>query len=78
MVVRRPRPTTDGTPSATLTVPSSRVRTRSVLPTRLERGLRVRTRDDGTVTVVLGVPSVVGRGRLTSIDARARFEPQEP
>jgi hypothetical protein len=49
---------------------------RAVLPERLERGLRVRARDDGSVAVRVSVPLVVGRGRLTTIPARARFEPQ--
>jgi hypothetical protein len=49
---------------------------RSVLPPRLERGLRVRERGDGSVAVTVGVPAVAGRGRLTTISARARFEPQ--
>jgi pilus assembly protein CpaE len=49
---------------------------RGVLPSRLERGLRVAARDDGSVRVRIGVPSVVGRGRLGTIAARARFEPQ--
>jgi hypothetical protein len=49
---------------------------RGVLPSRLERGLRVTGGDDGAVRVRIGVPSVVGRGRLGTISARARFEPQ--
>src|SRR5436190_24108229 len=44
---------------------------RAVLPPRLEPGVRVRARDDGSVTLSLVVPSVVG-GRLTSIASRAR------
>jgi len=36
----------------------------------------VRARADGSVTVTLPVPLVVGRGRLTTVDARARFQPQ--
>ena len=51
---------------------------RGVLPRRLERGLRVRPRDDGSVDVHLAVPSVVGARRLTTIRSRARFEPQGP
>jgi hypothetical protein len=51
---------------------------RGVLPPRLERGLKVRAADDGAVTVSVPVPSVVGPGRLTTVDARARFEPQVP
>ena len=48
---------------------------RRVLPPGLEPGLRVWARDDGSVTLSLAVPSVVG-GRLTTISSRARFEPQ--
>jgi hypothetical protein len=48
---------------------------RGVLPERLERGLRVRSRDDGSIILRLAVPSVVG-GRLTTVSSRARFEPQ--
>ena len=48
----------------------------NLLPPRLERGLRVTGGDDGAVRVRIGVPSVVGRGRLGTISARARFEPQ--
>jgi len=49
---------------------------RGVLPARLERGLRVRPRADGAVTVTVPVPLVAGGGRLTTVDGRARFEPQ--
>ena len=49
---------------------------RGVLPTRLERGLRVRGRADGSVSVTVPVPLITGRGRLTTVGARARFEPQ--
>lgn len=48
---------------------------RGVLPAWLERDVRVRAGDDGSVTIRLGVPSVVG-GRLATISSRARFEPQ--
>ena len=48
---------------------------RGVLPRRLESGLRVRAGEDGSVTLRLAVPSVVG-GRLTTVAGRARFEPQ--
>jgi hypothetical protein len=51
---------------------------RAVLPGRLERELRVRAREDGSVEVRLAVPSVVGARRLTTIAARARFEAQTP
>lgn len=49
---------------------------RSALPDRLERGMRVRTAKDGSVTVVVPVPAVLGPARLGTVDARARFEPQ--
>jgi hypothetical protein len=49
---------------------------RRALPPRLERGLRVRSQDDGEVSVRVFVPRVVGRRPLTAITARARFEPQ--
>jgi len=49
---------------------------RSALPARLERGVRVRTARDGSVTVVVPVPAVLGPARLGTVDARARFEPQ--
>ncbi len=51
---------------------------RGVLPPRLERGLRVVRREDGSVEVRLVVPSVIGGRRLTTLHARARFEPQSP
>ena len=50
---------------------------RGVLPERLERDLRVRTRADASVAVSVPVPALVGRARLTSVGARARFEPQD-
>lgn len=49
---------------------------RTVLPPRLEEGLKVSTGSDGDVTVTLAVPLVVGAGSLGSLDGRARFEPQ--
>ncbi|MDX6697043.1 MAG: hypothetical protein QOE65_440 [Solirubrobacteraceae bacterium] len=51
---------------------------RGALPSRLEAGLRVRAREDGSVDVRIAVPSVVGAHRLTTIHSRARFEPQTP
>ena len=51
---------------------------RGVLPDRLERGLGVRGRDDGSVALTVWVPSVVGARRLATIGARAHFEPQRP
>src|SRR5437667_7918009 len=43
----------------------ARAAARGVLPSRLEQGLQVRPAHDGSVTVGIGVPSVVGRARLT-------------
>jgi hypothetical protein len=47
-----------------------------VLPARFERGLRVRTQRNGSVTVALRIPAVLGRGTLAPVTARARFEIQ--
>lgn len=49
---------------------------RSVLPPRLERGLRVRRREDGAVTVELRIPVVLGSGSLAPVTTQARFEAQ--
>ena len=49
---------------------------RAVHPARLEQGLQVRAAPDGSVTVAVGVPLVVGPGSLGRVDARAHFEPQ--
>jgi hypothetical protein len=49
---------------------------RAVLPGSLERGLRIRTDRDGAVRVTIAVPKVVGGGRLTTVESRARFQPQ--
>jgi hypothetical protein len=49
---------------------------RGVLPSRLEHGLRVRAGTNGAVTVSVPVPLIAGSGRLTTVDAQARFEPQ--
>lgn len=49
---------------------------RSVLPARLERGLRVRQATDGGVEVVLRVPAALGGGTIAPVSARARFEGQ--
>jgi hypothetical protein len=48
----------------------------SILPGRLREGLRVDAASDGTVRVRLGVPSVVGMGRLATFASSARFTPQ--
>lgn len=52
-----------------------RAAARRRLPTRLERGLRVRTDADGRVKVTVRVPSTFGL-RLGTVSARARFAPQ--
>jgi len=52
------------------------VAARGVLPSRLERGLRVRREGDGSVALVLRVPAVLGGGTLASVTTRARFEAQ--
>jgi hypothetical protein len=49
---------------------------RGVLPDGLERGMRIRTGDDGAVEVRLAVRSIFGGGRLATISSKARFEPQ--
>jgi hypothetical protein len=48
----------------------------STLPGALRRGLRVEKRSDGTVRVRIGVPSVVGAGRLATLTSTAHFEAQ--
>ena len=49
---------------------------RTILPPRLERGLRVRREPDGAVALVLRVPAALGPGTIASVSARARFEAQ--
>jgi hypothetical protein len=49
---------------------------RAALPPALERLVGVRAARDGGVVVALGVPAVVGGGRLATVHARARFAPQ--
>jgi hypothetical protein len=54
-----------------------RAAARRVLPARLERGLVVRSERSGSgVRVAIGVPAVVGSGRLTTVSARARLQEQ--
>ncbi len=50
---------------------------RAVLPRRLERGLRVRDRADGGVSVSIRVPAVLARAQVGSVAAEARFAPQD-
>jgi pilus assembly protein CpaE len=48
---------------------------RSALPSSLERGLRVRRRDDGLVEVGVRIPLVLrALGSLATVRARARLE----
>ena len=49
---------------------------RSVLPARLEQGMRVSVTKDGSVTVAVAIPAVIGPSRLGTVDSKARFEPQ--
>jgi hypothetical protein len=49
---------------------------RSVLPTRLEREMRVRRQPGGAVELVLQVPAALGGGTVAPVTARARFEAQ--
>lgn len=53
-----------------------RAAARAHLPPRLERGLRVRSSDDGEVRVSVRVPSLVGAGRVGRMSARAAFAVQ--
>lgn len=48
---------------------------RANLPGRLERGLRVRTREGGEAAVTLRIPLAAGRS-LGRVTFRARMEPQ--
>jgi hypothetical protein len=54
----------------------ARAAARAHLPSRLERGLRVRSADGGEVTVTVRVPSLVGAGRMGRVSARAAFAVQ--
>src|SRR3954469_23093631 len=47
-----------------------------LLPGSLRRGLRVETTSGGTVRVRVGVPSVVGAGRLATFTSTAHFAVQ--
>jgi hypothetical protein len=48
----------------------------SLLPGRLRAGLRVDRPSDGTVRVRIGVPSVVGSGRVATFTSTAHFSSQ--
>jgi|SRR5215212_10333741 len=49
---------------------------RSVLPSRLERGLHVRQASGGGVELVLRVPAALGDGTVAPVTAYARLEAQ--
>jgi hypothetical protein len=49
---------------------------RAVLPRRFAARVRVRRTGDGSVTVAVGIPLVLGDGTLASASTRARFEAQ--
>jgi hypothetical protein len=51
---------------------------RGAVPGRLRGDVSVRTTGDGGVSVVLGVPSVLGRRRVGTVTASARFAAQVP
>jgi hypothetical protein len=51
---------------------------RRVVPGPLARGLTVTATGAGSVVVRLGVPLVVGSGRLATLQQRARFASQAP
>lgn len=51
---------------------------RAALPGRLRAGVSVRRIGAGGVAVRVGIPAVVGDGRLATIGAAARFAPQGP
>jgi hypothetical protein len=55
----------------------ARAAARAALPRALGSHVAVRTRADGSVSVALGVPALVGGARLATVHARARFAPQE-
>ncbi len=48
----------------------------AALTPRLRADLRVRTTASSGVDVSVGIPSVVGGGRLSTVHAQARFTPQ--
>ena len=49
---------------------------RASLPPALSRLVRVRRAPHGAIDLSLGVPAIVGSGRLATVHARARFAPQ--
>jgi hypothetical protein len=48
----------------------------AVLPRSLRSGLRVSGSSDGTVRVQVGVPAVIGTGRLATFSSTAHFKVQ--
>jgi hypothetical protein len=55
-----------------------RAAARAHLPTRLEHSLRVRSSDDGDVSVSIHVPTVLGALDIGRVSATAHFERQAP
>ena len=49
---------------------------RRLLPRPLRTGALIRARDDGTVSIRVAVPAVIGSGPLLHLSHRARFAPQ--
>lgn len=49
---------------------------RHALPRSLRGGVSVHAGDDGTVRVGVGVPAILGAGRVATFEVRAHFEPQ--
>ena len=49
---------------------------RSSLPPVLSHLVRIDTARDGAIDLSLGVPAIVGGGRLATVHTRARFAPQ--
>jgi hypothetical protein len=49
---------------------------RGTLPPALRHLVAVRASRDGSVSLALGIPALAGGSRLTTVHARARFEPQ--
>ncbi len=56
---------------------NAKLAARRALPDTLERGLKVDTGDGGQAEVHVRVPFILGGGRLTTVTAKAHFEPQD-
>ena len=55
---------------------AARAAARSSLPPVLSHLVRIDTARDGAIDLSLGVPAIVGGGRLATVHTRARFAPQ--